>query len=167
LHTPPFRLAEPLEHRRGIDDIGDQDARDVCFTGHEPAEAVDTRDLDGLERLVADHPRIVAGRDVKHVVGGDIHLVAIVHEHVEPAAERDAEVAEGAPPRSHRRLEVDRPSPAGLDRRATDGLLAHLNASLENLLGAEDVVRRADALQLWVSHGPPSRQFACRWQHET
>ena len=150
----PGVSSKALDRRGRIDDVGEKDRRDVGVPARRrSAEPEDARDLDGLERFVTDDPCIVARRDVEDVVGSDVDLLTIRHLHVELAAYRHTEVADGAGWRADEGLEVHGPSPPGLDHCPAERLFADLDASLLDQLGVEDVVWRVQALQEWPGHG--------------
>ncbi len=71
-------------------------------------------EVDELARLVSLDPRVVAGRDERHVAGPERDLLAVVHPDGEPAGEHVAGVLDLAAARARDRLHVLRPLPAGL-----------------------------------------------------
>ncbi len=95
----------------------------------------------------------MSGWDLEHIIRTDLQLGSVIHAHVHASAEHQAQMAKGAGRGSDDRLDIHRPAPAGLNRPSTDGLLADLDAPLEDLVSAEDIIGRADALEPRVRHG--------------
>ena len=81
-------------------------------------------ELDRLERLVADHPRIVTGRNVIDVVDADFARFARIAFHMEPPAEHNPLMMDLAGMRMSDRTDVTRPSPSGLEKEPPDRGLA-------------------------------------------
>ena len=66
----PGRISQPNGHFCGVDDVGDEQGRDKALAGigwFSPA--VHAAVFDGHKRFLADHPRVVAGRDLERLAG--------------------------------------------------------------------------------------------------
>jgi hypothetical protein len=72
----------------------------------QPEVAHRARDVQQVDRLVADDPGVMPRRDVEHVARLEHGLLAIVHPGAEPAREEHLNVMDHAPLRAHRRLDV-------------------------------------------------------------
>ena len=80
---------------RGADHVGEQDrghhARALARTHVEPGAA---GPVDHHELFVALHPGHMPGREVKHLVGADDELLALVGPYAHPSAEDHPAVVE-------------------------------------------------------------------------
>ncbi len=121
-HLLPCLVADAAGGARRVDDIGHDERGDDPLVLTPQADLVDVaRNVEDDSRLVADHPGIVSGRDIGHIVRDQLDLLAIVHPHGEAAGEEDLEVVHGARHRPHLRADVRGPPPARLQDAATDG----------------------------------------------
>src|SRR5512135_889132 len=77
--------------------------------------------IDDDRRLVADHPRVVAGRQQRDVAGAELVFAAVVHPYAQTAGHVVLEVRRLAALGSGDGLDVGRPAPAGLKGGATEG----------------------------------------------
>ena len=78
-------------------------------------------DIDNHDRLVADHPGVVAGRQQRDIAGAELVLAAVVHAHPEAAGYVILEMRRLAALGTGDVLDVRRPAPAGLEGGATEG----------------------------------------------
>ena len=89
-------VAEPFEHRGRADDVAEEHGREEALPEllRGQPECVGARELDALERLVADHQHLVPGWNLVTVAPCDYELRAVVHGHLERAHGHVADVPE-------------------------------------------------------------------------
>jgi hypothetical protein len=150
----PLRVADALEHRGRVADVGEDDRREDAgaeIVGRLSVE-VSARELDGLPGHVAFDPRHVAGRNLVGVAWADVQEGAVVHPHDERAGDGVADVTMLARRRARDRSHVGFPTPPGLEDEAADGdLVEH-----DDLDGAvrepPDLVGAAETFALQPRH---------------
>ena len=164
-HDPrPLRVADALEHRRRVADVGEHDRRE-----HALAEILGrlsvrmpARELDRLPRDVALDPCHVSRRDLVGVARPDGEGRAVVHAHGEPAGDRVADVAMLARVRAGDRADVRRPAPSGLEDEAADGDLVERDDLDDAVRKPSDLVGLAESFALQSRHGAGVSRW-CLW----
>ena len=86
----------------------------------DPRERADAGDVVGDERLVADDPAVVAGRDLEDHARADLAGRAVLQPVAEPPRDADADMVVLAQARARDGLDVLHPVPAGLEHHPAD-----------------------------------------------
>ena len=118
----PGRIAEALEGRRRVDDIGEHDG------GQDPIAWVVRRDADGsgagpldrLPGLVADHPGVVVRRDLVDGAGTDLEGLPVAHLDMQRPGHGIAEMVQLTGGGARDRPEIGRPAPSWLPACVSD-----------------------------------------------
>ena len=108
--------------------------------------------VDRLERLVADHPCVMAGRDVDDIVRAEIHLGPVVVPHMRASAHDVAGVVNPARRATHDRPHMLRPMPSRLMDVACNSQLTevpHVGDAARKVLG---LIGGAKVLALDAAH---------------
>ena len=116
-------------------------------------------EFDRLGSLVADHPRIVPGRNVIDVIDADFACFARIAFHMEPPVEYDPLIMDLARMSMRDRTYVPRPSPSGLKYEPPDHGLA-MGYDLDSpVRKAPNLFRIAKTLSLYTRHRIPGERF--------
>ena len=127
----------------GEDDGGERSLRDFRRRlRKQPAAG----EVDGDPRLIADDPRVVAGRHLEHVALDQLGAGAFVHLNAERAGHHVAGVVDLTGGRPHDRLDVLGPAPARLEDGAADDGLAQVDELDARLLDRPDFIGLVEAL---------------------
>src|SRR5687768_5120130 len=98
-------------------------------------------------RLVADHPAVVAGRDVKEVAGAHLDHPAVVHRRRRAARHDHSDMLDQARLLAERSADMDRPFPPRLIGRPADDHLAHVDQLEPPELELAHLVGRLEPLE--------------------
>jgi len=143
----PCLVAHSLEHGRGVDDVGEEHRREDPFAGtfgpdpHDPS----ARPFDRHPRFLTDHPGVVARWDFVDRVGRYVEGVSIVHQDMQDAGHRVAEMVNLTAFGAHDRCEVGRPPPARIEFRPGDGSFIEVDNLGTSLGDWTDLVRSSEA----------------------
>ena len=150
----PRVVTESLEGGRRVDDVGEEDRREDPFSRTFGRDTDDpgARPFDRDPRLVADHPGVVARRDLEDRVRRDVEPLAIVHDDVEDPGDGVAQMVHLAAAGSHDRGEIDRPSPSWTPRGPPDGRLVEVDHGRLALRERPHLVRFGECLDLESGH---------------
>ena len=141
----PGAITEAVGGTGRVDDIGHQERRDDPFVLARHADRIAVAgEIEDVHRLVADHPGVVARRNIADVERPELDLFAVVHAHRESAREEDLHVMHRARCRPRPRSHVCRPPPSGLLDAIPDGVRA--DARYPNL-GERKVMHRVRVVE--------------------
>ena len=150
----PARRTERLGQGGGVDDVGEQHGPEHALgLLVDPRERAHTGDVVGDERLVADDPAVVAGRDLEDHAGSDLARRAVFEPVAEPARDADADVVVLAEARPGDRLDVLQPVPARLERHPADHEVVQVVDVDPPERGRPGLVGGFERLRLETGHG--------------
>lgn len=150
----PRNVAEPRRDRCRIDDVGDQQRRQMT-TGHpgpEARECSNTCPLDDRARLIAEREAVVTGRNVVYIAGMELGSCSVRQHEDEFVGDDRADVASLTPFAADQRLHVLRPPPTRFCRRTRNHDVAEDHCILHDTRKSVDLVRVVETLRQMLPH---------------
>ena len=148
----PGRIAEALEVRGRIHDIGEEQRGERAISVGRSGVEAGAGELECLERFVSDNPGVMTGREVVHVVNSNLQHVARVGFDMELPAEDNALMVDFAGASAGDRTDVAGPPPSGLEGEAANCGFIVADGFYPAVRKTADFFRIAKALCLGARH---------------
>src|SRR6185503_12258638 len=146
--VPPGSVSESRSLFGRADDVGHEQAGQHALGELRPdgRPCLEPRPVDHDTRLVADHPAVVARRDVVDVAGTGLKDTSVGEQGGLASRDDDADVARHAPFAADERLDVRGPTPTRRLDRAADCVVADLDEFLDYSAELDPAVRLIEVL---------------------